>query len=296
MNIRQIEIFVNIVTYGNFSNAAKKMFLSQPTVSNNIDQLEEELGARLFIRNGRKAILTETGERFYRHAISMVNIKEQIFAEIADSKSDRGGNIRIIASFVPGTYILPKLIKKYCAIHDNVRFEVVVKNSKEAFDAIQDGFYDIGFVGSKVMSDKVKYHTLQKDKMVVIAPDMPPYSDWKETVDFRDIKDKPFIMRSSGSATRDLFDYAVSMNQWDLKHLNILVETDSGELVKQCVKNGLGISVVSELSAEPGDGILKFHVNHMDIHREYYIIHQTSEYMSPRIKAFLSFVDKELNQ
>ncbi|MDL2248627.1 LysR family transcriptional regulator [Tyzzerella sp. OttesenSCG-928-J15] len=289
MNTRQMEIFINIVRYGNFSNAAKKMYLSQPAVSSNIDMLEKEVGCKLLIRQGRKASLTEQGRIFYEHCIKVMALTEDTIKTI---KNDMpiSGTVNLISGYVPGLYLLPRYIKNFHDNYGNIHYLLTVKNSRTAYEGVLNSKYDIGFTGSIIKNDALVYKRIFTDNMVLITPKSPEYNSLKNNLTLNDIKDMPFVMRSWGSSTLGITEKAFEKNGLKVKDLNIIAEFDSGEAVVQSVSIGLGVSIISAVCVKNNPHVNVFEIGDVEMNRDFYAIIQNNDYISPKIQKFFEFL------
>ena len=111
MEFRQLEAFVNAVKYKSFSKAADATFLTQPTISTHVGNLESELGVKLLNRKGRDIKLTQQGQEFYAYAIDLLNTRDKAFSVLHDKKEELDGILEIQTSSIPGHYYLPKLME-----------------------------------------------------------------------------------------------------------------------------------------------------------------------------------------
>ena len=110
MEFRQIEAFVNAVKYKSFSKAADATFLTQPTISAHINNLENELGVTLVNRSGREITLTKQGKMFYPYAVDMLHTRSQALLSVQAKDGEMNGVLDIYSSSIPGQYYLPKLM------------------------------------------------------------------------------------------------------------------------------------------------------------------------------------------
>lgn len=116
MEFNQLESFIKVVKFKSFSLAAKELYTTQPTVSNNIKNLEKELNTTLLDRNSKTISLTDSGKLFYKYAVELVNIRDKAKFAIADHDCKVEGVIEICASSIPEEYILPYVIKDFSKI------------------------------------------------------------------------------------------------------------------------------------------------------------------------------------
>lgn len=285
MNTRQMEIFVSIIRYGNFSNAAKKLYLSQPAVSTNIDLLEKELETKLLIRQGRKASLTEKGKIFYDYCLNVLAITEKTVTRIKE-REDLAGTIHIAASSVPGLYLLPRLMKEFRTQYPGLKFELCIKNSKTAYDGILSSKYDIGFVGASIKNEYILQRKIFTDKMVLIAPNEMPYTKLPKIIKPETLKTLPFVFRTFGSSTRTIAEKSLLKAGIDIADLECVAEFDSGEAVIIAVMQNMGVSIISSISVEKYPDLLTFEIEGCEMKRDFYAIIPNTEYLSPKIVSF----------
>lgn len=289
MNTRQMEIFVSIIRYGNFSNAARKLYISQPAVSSNIDLLEKELGTKLLIRQGRRTTLTEKGKIFYDYCIEVLSLTEKTVNLI---KEDEGlsGTLHIAASSVPGLYLIPNFIYEFKKIHPEIKFEIDIKNSKIAYDSLLDNKYDMSFVGESSRSEYIMQKKIFEDEMVLITPNIYPYNKMEKEVDIKDLLDMPFILRTFGSSTLNITEKEFNRNGYDILDLNTVATFDSGEAVILGVRQKLGVSIVSSICIKDNKDILQFKIKDTDMKRIFYASILNTNYISPKVCEFYEFL------
>lgn len=167
MEFKQLECFVNVARKKSFSKAADILFLSQPAITNNIQNLEKELGTRLFERN-KTIDLTEKGFEFLPYAIEMLNIRDKSKMEMTKQK-DIEGILEIYASSIPAQYLLPHIIKAFKEIYPKVLFYINHEDSKIIADEVLSGVASFGFIGARYPNEKINYIDFYKDKLVLIA-------------------------------------------------------------------------------------------------------------------------------
>ena len=113
MEFNQLESFISVVKHKSFSKAARELFLTQPSISNNIQNLEKELGAVLLDRKGKTIALTDSGKIFYRYALELINTREQAIHSIKDHLNKIEGKIELKASSIPEQYIFTLYNKRF---------------------------------------------------------------------------------------------------------------------------------------------------------------------------------------
>ena len=170
MDLKQLEIFVAVAKYQSFSKAAKELFLTQPTISAHIQNLEKELGTILVNRNNKIITLTKPGEILFEHAIYILNNCKRAIYDIKEYEGKIEGAIDIVCSSIPETYVLPDFLKSFSTEYPDVKFNISHYDSKYAISEILNERVSFGLVGSIPNNDQVEYIDLIDDELVLITP------------------------------------------------------------------------------------------------------------------------------
>lgn len=157
MEFNQLEIFVSVVKHKSFSKAAKELYLTQPTISSHIQNLEKALLTTLLDRRSKDIRLTHSGKIFYSYAVELINVRDQAKLNIKDHADQIQGHIDINASSIPQQYILPYIIKDFTQKYPDVSFSISNKSSKDIVDDIVQGRESFGIVGAKYSSRLLEY-------------------------------------------------------------------------------------------------------------------------------------------
>lgn len=148
MEFNQLESFISVVKHNSFSYAAKELYTTQPTVSNNIKNLEKELNTILLDRTSKTITLTDSGKLLYKYAVELINIRDKAKFVILEHDRKVEGEIEICVSSIPEEYVLPYIIKSFLKVYPKVSFSVTHKNSKDVVDEILQGKLNFGIVGA----------------------------------------------------------------------------------------------------------------------------------------------------
>jgi DNA-binding transcriptional LysR family regulator len=292
MDFKQLESFITISKLNSFSKAAEKLFLTQPTISNHIQSLEKELGTILFNRTNKKITLTESGEILYEYAISILNKRDLAFFSLNEFKGKIEGILEISSSTIPEEYYLTDVISKFNIIYPEVKYLLMKYDTKQVLDKIQMGEIDFGIVGAKKEIPNIKYIKIFDDEIVLIAPKNEKYNNI-ESMNIKDLKNFPIIMRENGSGTRENLCKKLNDSDLQFNDLNVIAEIESNQTIKKFVMKGLGISFISnraiqdELSAKK---IKVIKVNNFSIKRSFYFAYHDKRALSPLAKTFKDFI------
>jgi len=297
LDIRQLEVFVSVCRSGSFSKAAKELYLTQPTVSSHIVQLEKELGTHLFERRGRNTVPTEAGERLYPYALGVLDLMQKTRESFSAYTNEYKGTIQIVASQTPGNYLLPRLLKTFQEQFPEIRMDLSILNSEVVIEKLLNYEADIGFVGSEYDNDQLELIPFEEDHLVVIASQQSPLKNKTNAggeIRIEDILGFPFVLRKRGSATLKTFEKTlVAHGGRELGSMNIVMEVDSIEGVKNFVKEDLGVSVLSHHCISDQDELLSFNIEGMELKRQFYSVHHKNRVMSPSCQALLRLIKEK---
>lgn len=251
MNLKQLEAFLKLAHNGSFSSTAKELYLTQPTVSAHIQSLEDELGVKLFKRNTKGTSLTDDGRKLYIYTRDIMLIVDNIKAEFKKEEEVTLKNMIIASSSVPASYILPKIISNFSKQYPSSQFTIKESDSAGVINEIINKTVDIGFTGTMLDKTRCTYIPFCEDKLVFIMPNNEKYRRiQQEYKDFSWIEDVPIISREDGSGTRKEAEKLLKKYVKNLDKLNVIAKMDNTDSIIRSVKNGLGVSVVSELAAK----------------------------------------------
>jgi DNA-binding transcriptional LysR family regulator len=292
MDLRHLETFLKIAELKSFTKAAETICLTQPTVSKQIVELERFFNVKLIDRTKRTVALTRAGEILLKYAKDFVNLKKDTIEAIAAFRNVKKGTVIVGASTIPGIYILPKVLSAFKKEYGGIQIKLIISDTKDIIEKMEDGDIDIGFVGAKSDSGKIDYKKFVDDTIVLIAP--PTFPD---SVHAGDLKDCPFIARETGSGTRNHFEAALKKTKsMSLADLTVIAELTDTEAIKEAVKNGMGISYISKMAIvdDLATGKLKriSIQGFPEIKRSFYVISRKGKTILPQVKALLEIIEK----
>jgi len=287
MDLHQLYVFTKVVEHKSFSKAAEDIYLSQSTVSSHIQSLEKMLNVPLFDRVGRDSILTPHGERLYGWALKLLQLKDQALLDLSQDMTELRGDIRIAASSVPGQFMIPKMVKQFRNEYQNVTFHVNQSSSKNVAEKVLNGSVDLGILGEKYENDKLQYIPLLKEKLVLISPNQ---MEFKSPVNIKDILEYPFVMRNTDSGTNAILERFLKINKITKNQMNIIAYTDSSQSLIQFVKEGIGLSIISEIASKEyveKDLIRMYDIEDFGNERYFYLVYNINRTLSVISKKFI---------
>ena len=251
MNLKQLEAFVMIANNKSFSLTAKKLYLTQPTVSAYISKLEYELGEKLFYRTTKEVTLTEAGKKIYIYAKDIIELAEKIENAFKGSSEEGTRRMVISASSIPGTYLLPGILAEFSRTYPNVEMRVQESDSAGVMNDIREHRADLGFVGTATKDREISFMPFCRDELVLITPNNDRYRELKEKkLNLTWIEQEPWIMREDGSGTYKETLHVFEEMGIHSDQLHILARFNNTGAILLSVAQGSGISIVSRLAAQ----------------------------------------------
>ncbi len=294
MDLHQIEIFCTLIKLRSFSRAAEALYLTQPTVSGHIKNLETELGVLLLDRLGKRVIPTEEGEVLYRHGLKLLELRDQARHEIEGLSGTVSGVLKIGGSTIPGAYILPSLIKTFRKKHPSASVHLTIDDTANVAEAVLGGNLCLGIVGARISDPRIETHVFLKDELVIAVPSGHRWAQ-KEQVSVEALKKEPFILREEGSGTRRIMEERLAKAGLSIGDLQVVAVVGNSDAVRQAVKAGLGVSILSirALDDDMRAGRLSaLRLKGMKLERSFSVVLLKGRSRSPLCKAFLDFLRK----
>lgn len=291
MDFKQLEVFVAVSKHQSFSKAARELFLTQPTVSSHIQNLEKELDTILVNRNNKNITLTKSGEILYNHAIYILNNCKKAVYDIKEYAGKIEGIIDLACSSIPETYILPNFLKSFSSTYPDVKFSISHYDSQYAISEILNERVSFGLVGSKINNNQIEYMDLVDDELVLITPFDLELPNINGFIDINELINLKLIMRKEGSGTRNLILNTLKQNNFSIDKLNILAHVESNESIKEMVRLGLGVSFISYSSCIDylnSNKIRYYKINNMEFKRKFYFVYSKKKIFNPLEDKFLT--------
>lgn len=290
MTIRQLEVFLTIAHAQSFSRAAERIHLSQPTLSEHMRELEEELGVPLFIRHSRSVSLTEPGRVFEDYATRVVATLAAGRQAIAELDGLKRGSLVVGASTTPGTYVLPARIAKFREKYPGITVALRIGNSRAVEERVRDGEVDLAVIGGHVLgpSERCVAAGLVDELQLIVPPNYPVRAG---VVTPARLARERLLIREEGSATRQATERALRQAGITMRPV---MELDHTETIKRAVMAGLGVAFVSRYAVEDEvrSGRLRvLPVQKMTIRRHFHVIHDERRPLSASARAFTAFLE-----
>ena len=293
IEMRQIQVFLALSELLNFSRAAEKIHLTQPTVSSHLKSLERYLGTELLERGGRQIRLTPAGRLFLPYARRIYNLQDRAAKELRLHAGAETGSLEIGGSNTPGQYLLPSLIGQFSARRKKVRITLKISDSEEIISRIADGRLELGLVGTPAPEGEFLSRPSHGDELILVAgPELA--AGLGSEITAAKLKKLPLILREKGSATRRTT--LAALQELGIKgpqELNQVAEMGSVEAVRQAVKSNLGAAIISDLAV--GEDLAAGRLVRIDlpgppIHRRFHLVCDRRRRLTPLAEALSRFI------
>ncbi len=240
MDLDQLHTFLEIVRLKSFSKAAQTCYRTQPAISAQVRQLEQELGTSLFERLGTKISLTTAGKIFGEYAEQILDLRRRAQDSINELERVPRGELVIAANEATCIYVLPSVFAEYIKKFPNVQLSVDRSYGSRVVEAVNDNLADFGITQLPVQEKKLQVVKIHSDEIILLLPGKHPLAHRRQVTP-RDLIGLPLLMPKSGT-TRARLDVWLEPVESEIQ---IAMELDSTEMIKRFVLSGLGISFLA---------------------------------------------------
>jgi DNA-binding transcriptional LysR family regulator len=272
------------------SEAAERLFLSQPTVSLQIQALEREFETMLFERRGPKIRLTPEGKTLYKLAQPLIQGIDGLHETfIAKCGSLESGELNIAAGESTILYVLPDAMRNFSNTYPKIRIKLQNVTGRDGMSMIRADQVDFAVGSMSEVADDIFYHPVVSYKTVLITPLDHPLAN-KEKVTLQDISPYGLILPPRHLSTWRMVD--LIFNQHNLKY-RVNLEAGGWEVIKKYVEQGLGISIVSDVCLSGNEQLKRIPLDEFFPDRGYGIVMRRGKFLSPQAKRFIEMMDPE---
>ena len=239
-NLHRLRVFHAVARRESYSRAAEDLRISQPAVSKHVLDLEEELGAKLFHRLGRRIVLTEAGRLMTDYAQRIFLLADEARRALEELQGLERGRLHLGASSTPGNYLLPKALAAFQAKYPRLEVSLNIMASHDVVEQVLRQDLDLGFVGATFSADLHVQPYVEDELILILRPGHPLASI--RTIAREALEKETFVLRDVASGTRTVAEAELKTRGITIRRL---LELRSVEAVKQAVAEGLGISFIS---------------------------------------------------
>jgi DNA-binding transcriptional LysR family regulator len=244
MSDRRLQVFYSVAKHLSFTKAAEALHMTQPAVTFQVRQLEEQFNTRLFDRTHNRINLTEAGERVYHHAKQIFELYSRMESEVRELTGEVSGVVIVGASTTVAEYMLPSLLGAFKRKFPDVIIRLQVSNTEGIVACVEHNAIDLGVVEGPVSNKSLVVEICRIDRLVAVLPKDHALAG-SANLPVADVLKHPFIAREEGSGTREVtFDYLRGAGL-DPANLTVVMELGSPESIKGAIEAGMGISILS---------------------------------------------------
>ena len=240
LNLHRLRVFHAVARRESYSRAAEDLHISQPAVSKHVLDLEEELGAKLFHRLGRRIVLTEAGRLMTDYAQRIFVLADEARRALQELQGLERGRLRLGASTTPGCYLLPRVLAAFRAQYPRLEVSLDIMASHDVVEQVLRQDLDLGFVGATFAADLHVQPYVEDELVLILRPGHPLAS--LRAISREGLEGETFLLRDIASGTRTVAEAELKARGITIRHL---LELRSVEAIKQAVAEGLGISFIS---------------------------------------------------
>ncbi|MFI1769829.1 LysR family transcriptional regulator [Streptomyces sp. NPDC020800] len=241
LNLHRLWIFMQVVECGGFSAAGQKLYMSQPSVSNQVRQLEQSLQVTLVDRSGARIRPSAEGQVLMEYAKRVFLLADEAVTAIRQVTGLQSGQLLVGGTSTAGTYLLPPLVARFRRRYPGIACGIMVGNGNQVMRALLDGEVGIGVLAGTLSVPQLEVEPILKERLVLVAAADHPLAGG--SIPASALAGERFLVREQGSGTRELQEAALV--HWGLEAVK-RSEIGSSEAAKQGVIAGLGIALVSE--------------------------------------------------
>ncbi|MDN3016805.1 LysR family transcriptional regulator [Paenibacillus sp. BSR1-1] len=288
-----LAVFISVADKRNFSRAAEELHMTQPAVSQQIQQLEKYIGAKLLLRTNKSVELTKAGNIVYRHAKEINALYKRMTMLVNELNNEPTGPLKIGASYTFGEYVLPHILARMKNLFPNIIPSVQIGNTRDIAKAIIGHEIDVGIVEGEISQRNLAIKTVSTDQMYIVASgNHHNFSNLE--VSLEQLEQENWIVREEGSGTRDATEKLFQALQITPQ---TLMEFGSTQLIKEAVEAGLGISYLSELTFKKErlmGTIRALLVKGTPIKRNFSVITESTELHTKSMNLFIELIENYL--
>lgn len=291
-DIHRLQVFLLAAETMNFTETARRLHMTQPSVSQHMQALEQHFDIALFERAGRYLELTEAGRELVPLVRELVRHWVRIEETMETMKGEVAGHLLVGCSTTPGKYVLPQLLTQFHALYPKVRVSCHVSSQEHSLRMLSDGDVHCALASAPhTYNDDIELNRLIIDPISLIAPLGHPWAA-RGTIEPDELYEAQFIMREEGSGTRDAVREALSRAGVVESDLETLITLGNSEAIALAVQEGLGVGFVSDVvvSRLVAERVAVITIRGVHIARDIYFCHNVRRPDTMAQAAFREFV------
>lgn len=293
MRFEQLQYLEAALRTGSFRQAAKELGVAQPTITAQIQRLEEDLGVILVVRSAHGVRPTDAAERILPHAVAAIRVEAALRQEASSIESLKIGNVRLAAVSSASQTVLPGVVKRLHDEHPNIRFEVTEGGSEMVRHGVVSGHFDAGVL-ARIKSEipdplHLDYIDLVEGRLVLAIPEDHPLAS-QEVIEPHDLEGQPIVHFQRGGLLRPLLDRFLEGVETRPVYF-----TDNAETCQRMVRAGVGIAIANTIapSTVSGNGVVLHPLRGEWAETRLAVIVRKDEMRSPIVQTLLKLLKHE---
>ena len=297
LDIDKLNVFIHVTNNLSFTDAAKQLHISQPTVSKNIRDLEQEMGVQLFDRSGVRPRLTSAGKTLLPLARKIIRQSIEVQELMSSMDEEFVGELRIACSTTVGKYILPQLAAHLSNLHPEIHITILRCTPEHAVLNLLDGDADLGVISYETCGADLDCQEFFEDSIALMVPAAHPWAS-RPSIDPEELLNEPIIIREPTSGTRRVMMEQLAKFDITLDDLTVFLELGNAEAIVATVNAGYGVSFISTMAAscllKYGD-VIQVPVAGLELRRKIYMVRKSLDTPNRAQDAFWSFCHDPIN-
>lgn len=279
IDLTKLQAFVLVAETLNFSEAAKRLNLSQPTISHHVKSLELDLGVSLFDRSTTKPSLTDAGRVLEPWARKLLRSSNELREMMTSLEEQVVGELRIACSTTSGKYVLPQLAARFKRRFPGIRVTILSCTAPHVIPRLLEGEAHLGVLSYETIEPGMDITEFFEDAITLIVPKDHPWANYTH-IEPADLLNEPIIIREPTSGTRKVMLEQLSKFDISIEDLNIFLELGNAEAIVETVASGFGVAFVSRLATVYPlalNSVVEVPVNGLKLNRTIYLMRRQIE-------------------
>ncbi len=285
----ELDIFLVIAKTRSFSQAASKLHMSRPALSNKIKMLESQYGVEFYKRSSQGVTLTEAGNIITEYAKRIIKLKDKMDEDMAALNESYIPNLVIGGSFADGANLLPKLIKKFKEENPSSKIHLDIGYEADLLDKMYNYQIDFSIIEDRCSNSDFQCHLLGYKKLVCLAPNLPPWNELRQPVNVRRLLPLPKIIYEWESGRHLVGDRHFRREGYKLSDYNVVVRLDSHEAMIQGIGYGWFPAVIAEKYLNTPH-IICLSVDTEPVYYEVNLVYYKMHELSDQAMAFINLI------
>ena len=297
IDLVRLKVFIYAAETLSFSEAAKRLHLTQPTISHHIKVLESDLGVDLFERSGSGLHLTEAGRLLLPWAHKLIHQSIEMQDMMSSLQEKIVGHLRIACSTTSGRYLLPQLAGRFHQRHPWVKMTILSCSPENVVHRLLEEEANLGVLSREESGPGLEIQNFFEDYIILIASADHPWAS-RQSIEPADLLEAPFILREPTAGTRQVMLTELVKHDITLDDLDIVLEIGNAEAIVETVAAGFGVSFVSRLAADCAlkrQVVVEVPVVDFDLRRKIFMVRRAIEAPNRAQEVFWGFIHDPVN-